>query len=74
MSKTPRRGKIAAIIWSVIGILCLIQYGYYLVTTPGAFDKMLSTPLVNSIAVLFIISIAANVHAAMSENDDDEDD
>lgn len=71
MSRTPKNAKIAAVCWTIFGVIGLAQYGYYLFTTPGAFDKMLSTPIVNSIPILFIISIAANVHAALSENDED---
>lgn len=73
MSRTPKKEKIAAICWSIFGIFGLAQYGYYLATTPGAWDKMLRTPIVNSIAVLFIVSIAANIHAALSDTEDDDD-
>lgn len=67
-----RRARIMAVVWSVFGVVGLVQYGYHIATTPGAWEKMLSTPIAASIPILFVISIAANVHGALAEASGDE--
>lgn len=76
MSKAARRRRralIAAGCWAAFGVIGLIQFAYWLATTPGAWDRTISTPIAASIPILFTISIAANIHASLAEASADDD-
>jgi len=46
--------------WAAFGIIGLLQFGYWLIVTPGAWEKTISTPIAASIPILFAASIYAN--------------
>ena len=58
---SPRVSRlILAWSWFAFGVLGLIQYAYLIATTPGMWQKVLTTPIAASIPVLFAASIYAN--------------
>lgn len=67
-----RKYLISGYCWATFGVFGLAQYAWWMVTTPGAWEKTISTPIAASIPILFVISVYANYSTDMDRASSEE--